>query len=79
MTSYLDQIENDYEAADTAAFFNIGVVNKPKEKVEPVDNDKESMIGTIGRAVPIGIGKSMVEIPKNLATIAGKQSAQLAQ
>ena len=36
MTSYLDQIENDYEAADTAAFFNIGVVNKPKEKVEPV-------------------------------------------
>jgi len=71
MTSYLDQIENDYEAAETAAFFNIGVVNKPKEKVEPVVDDKESIVGTVARAVPIGIGKGMVEIPKNLAAIAG--------
>ena len=27
MTSYLDQIENDYETAETAAFFNIGALN----------------------------------------------------
>jgi len=71
MTSYLDQIENDYEAADTAAFFNIGVVNKPEEKVKPVVDDKESIVGTVARAVPIGVGKGIVEIPKNLATVAG--------
>ena len=71
MTSYLDQIENDYEAADTAAFFNIGVVNKPKEKVEPVVDDKETIPGTMGRATVKGAVKGMTELPMNLATIVG--------
>jgi len=71
MTSYLDQIENDYEAADTAAFFNIGVVNKPKEKVKPVVNETESIPGTIGRATVKGAVKGMTEAPMNLATIVG--------
>jgi len=71
MTSYLDQIENDYEAAETAAFFNIGVVNKPKEKVEPVVNETESIPGTIGRATVKGAVKGMTEAPMNLATIVG--------
>tara|TARA_B100000989_G_scaffold94990_1_gene69062 strand:+ start:4345 stop:7164 length:2820 start_codon:yes stop_codon:yes gene_type:complete len=71
MTSYLDQIENDYEAAETAAFFNIGVVNKPKEKVEPVVDDKETIPGTMGRATVKGAVKGMTELPMNLATIIG--------
>ena len=60
MTSYLDQVENDYEAAETAAFFNIGVVNKPKEKVEPVVDDKETIPGTMGRATVKGAVKGKV-------------------
>ena len=71
MTSFLDQIENDYETAETAAFFNIGVVNKPKEKVEPVVNETESIPGTIGRATVKGAVKGMTEAPMNLATIVG--------
>lgn len=71
MTSYLDQIENDYEAADTAAFFNIGVVNKPEEKKEPVVNETESIPGTIRRATVKGAVKGMTEAPINLATIVG--------
>jgi len=71
MTSYLDQIENDYETAETAAFFNIGVVNKPEEKVKPVVNETESIPGTIGRATVKGAVKGMTEAPMNLATIVG--------
>jgi len=71
MTSYLDQIENDYEAAETAAFFNIGVVNKPGEKKEPVVNETESIPGTMGRAVVKGAVKGMTEAPMNLASIVG--------
>lgn len=71
MTSYLDQIENDYEAAETAAFFNIGVVNKPEEKKEPVVNETESIPGTMGRAVVKGAVKGMTEAPMNLASIVG--------
>ena len=74
MTSYLDEQLNEYENAEVASFFNFGAVKKkePTEtKEEAKDQDKETYLDTISRAVPVGFAKGATELPKNLATIAG--------
>lgn len=67
MSEYLDEIENQYELAETAAYFDISptvnLVDPPKEK--------ESYLDTIGRASVKGVVKGMTETPNNLATIIG--------
>ena len=67
MSEYLDEIENQYELAETAAYFDISptvnLVDPPKEK--------EGYLDTIGRASVKGVVKGMTETPNNLATIIG--------
>ncbi len=79
MTYDLDEVLDKYDASSAASYFNIGVVNKAQAQpvvqkdaqveqdiVEPQEQ-KESMLGTAGRAGLVGTAKMMEEVPKNLA------------
>ncbi len=72
MSEYLDEIENQYELAETAKYFNVGVVNKSQVNPnENPDQEKEGVGGTILRSGAVGTVKMMQEVPENLARIVG--------
>ena len=72
MSEYLDEIENQYELAETEKYFNVGVVNKSQVNPnENPDQEKEGVGGTILRSGAVGTVKMMQEVPENLARIVG--------
>ena len=68
MSEYnLDEVENQYELAETASYFDIS----PTVNLVDPPQEKEGYLDTIGRASVKGAVKGMTETPYNLATIVG--------